>query len=53
MIVLMGIDMDHDVPDVLEVFEDELFDGRGDGMGLPHGHLGIHVELQVHDQVLA
>lgn len=26
MIVLMGIDMDHDIPDVQEVFEDEFFD---------------------------
>lgn len=53
MVILMGIDMDHNVPDVQEAFEDELLDGGGNGMGLPHGHLRVHVELKVHDQVLA
>ena len=53
MFLFVGIDVDHHIPDVREACEDEPLDFGGDGVRLPHRHLGIHVQLQIDDQILA
>ncbi len=52
MLLFMWIDVDHDVPHVGKPLEDELLDVGGNVVGLFDRHFGIHVQLQVHDQVL-
>jgi hypothetical protein len=53
MVLFVGIDVYHYVPDIRETFEDEPFDFCSNFVRPLHRHHGIHVQLQIDDQILA
>src|SRR5512145_3347863 len=53
VVLIAGIDVNHHVSDIGKAAEDKAFDRIGNFVRPSHGHLRVHLQLQINNQVLA